>query len=168
MRICNKCYQNKGESEYPKKGGQCKSCIAEKAAVYYSNNRKRLSEYAHEWKVNNRQRLAQYRNKRYHSNPQHRYQASFYSSARKVLKGIRTGERWSPSTVGCAPNEFINHLISTIPAGYTIKDYGSRLEIDHINPCYLYDLSNDKSRNTCFHYTNLRLIPKEFNRSRSR
>jgi len=101
-------------------------------------------------------------------NPQYRIKQAFYSSAQKVLKGSREGKEWVKQTGLNTREEYVAHMQSTIPEGYTLADYGSKLQIDHILPCSAFDLTNAQQRARCFHYTNLRLVTREENLSKGK
>jgi hypothetical protein len=63
-------------------------------------------------------------------------------------------------------NALIKYLKTTIPKGYTFKDYGKgvgKLSIDHIKGCREFDLLDEEQYKACFNYKNLRLIPFEDN-----
>ena len=59
--------------------------------------------------------------------------------------------------IGCTPNEFKMHIESQFTEGMTWDNYGrDTWHIDHITPCYSYDLSEESQQRECFHYTNQR------------
>lgn len=75
--------------------------------------------------------------------------------------------RHMPYTV----DEFVDHLISTIPEGYSVKDAadGSVLHIDHIRPVSSFNLTGhvDDKFLDCWSLGNLRLIPAGENLQKS-
>ena len=46
------------------------------------------------------------------------------------------------------------HLKENFTEGMTVENYGL-WHIDHIKPCALFDLTDPKQQEECFHYTNL-------------
>jgi hypothetical protein len=58
--------------------------------------------------------------------------------------------------IGCTPEELIVHLVGSFTEGMTVDDlFCGKIEIDHIKPCAMFDLTIPDQRNTCFHYSNL-------------
>jgi hypothetical protein len=57
--------------------------------------------------------------------------------------------------VGCDYPFLINYLESKFTIGMTWENYGE-WHIDHIKPCYEFDLMIPEEQMKCFHYTNLR------------
>jgi hypothetical protein len=66
--------------------------------------------------------------------------------------------------LGCTLEEFMQHIVTTIPDGYTIND---KLHLDHIIPCSYFDLANEWHQRVCFHWTNIQLLTPEENRKKS-
>ena len=58
--------------------------------------------------------------------------------------------------LGCAINELKEHLKSMFVEGMTWENHAQDgWHIDHIKPCYTFDLRDPKQQKECFHYTNL-------------
>jgi hypothetical protein len=170
MKYCPRCKTEKilEQFQLKKRNGKlvrscyCIECNRQVQNEFYHKHRERYAKNHKIYEANNRERLNAYKRKLF-KNPQYHIKASFYSSARKTLKGIMAGHIWVKTTGLETVKQFRDHLISTIPEGYTIDDYGSKLSMDHIIPCSAFDLTDNVQRQKCFHYTNLRLIPKEEN-----
>lgn len=60
----------------------------------------------------------------------------------------------------------IKHLESRFTKGMTWQNYGTVWEVDHIAPCFMFDLSKPEEQRRCFHYSNLRPLGVTANRSR--
>ena len=44
----------------------------------------------------------------------------------------------------------------------------TNIEIDHIRPCYAFDLTDPKQQKKCFHYSNLQPLFKDDNRRKNK
>ena len=73
----------------------------------------------------------------------------------KMLKGYSRSER-STELVGCTWEKLAKHLQSQFEHWMSWDNYGSEWHVDHIKPCAAFDLSIERERFACFHYTNLR------------
>ena len=56
--------------------------------------------------------------------------------------------------LGCTAEDFKNYLENKFREGMIWENYGT-WHIDHINPCYSFNLTKDEEQKRCFHYTNL-------------
>lgn len=54
MKQCAKCQELKAESTFPKRGNDCKACVAEYMKVYRAVNAARISELKKMWKQKNK------------------------------------------------------------------------------------------------------------------
>jgi hypothetical protein len=71
--------------------------------------------------------------------------------------------------IGCSPAQFKAHIESQFTQGMTWDNYGATgWHIDHIKPCFTFDLSNPDQQKECFHYTNQRPLWAIDNLSRPR
>ena len=68
---------------------------------------------------------------------------------KNVSKFKRTKE-----LTGCTISELWDHLKKQFQPGMTIENYGI-WHVDHVKPCALFDLTDPKQQEECFHYTNL-------------
>ena len=71
------------------------------------------------------------------------------------------------SLVGCPIESLFQHLEKQFQEGMTWENRG-KWHIDHIRPCYTFDLSQPEQQRACFHYTNLRPLWAKDNLSRKR
>jgi hypothetical protein len=71
--------------------------------------------------------------------------------------------------IGCSPEEFKLHIESQFTEGMSWDNYGQYgWHIDHIIPCYKFDLSCPEQQKQCFHFTNQRPLWAKDNLSRTR
>jgi len=84
----------------------------------------------------------------------HNLRTRVYSALRGRLKSDRT-----IVLVGCTVPEFKNYLEKHFVEGMTWDNYGkgmSKWNLDHINPCAIFNLADPVEQKQCFHYSNLR------------
>jgi hypothetical protein len=55
--------------------------------------------------------------------------------------------------LGCSIDFFKNYLSNNFIDGMSFENYGE-WHLDHIVPCYYFDLNIEEDRKKCFHYTN--------------
>lgn len=85
-----------------------------------------------------------------------------------VLKGYLKADK-TFTLVGCTAAEFKAHLESLFEPGMSWESYNYRgWHIDHIVPCYSFDLSDPEQQRLCFHYTNQRPLWAQDNLTRRR
>lgn len=69
--------------------------------------------------------------------------------------------------IGCTPEYFKEYISSLFTSNMSWDNYGE-WHIDHIIPCFKFDLSNETEQRRCFHYTNQRPLWAEENLKRPR
>ena len=106
-----------------------------------------------------RKRIRQCVNARLRANLRARvYGALFLSGNRKTDSTARL--------VGCDISYLKLHIQSKFKDGMAWNNYGKLWEIDHIRPCASFNLSDEKERLECFHWSNLQPLWKLQNRSK--
>jgi len=105
-----------------------------------------------------------YYSKKYHSESKFKLTKKLYSLIRQAILKDKEGWTWE-SWVGYGLHDLCNHLITTLPKGFTWNDYlTGKLELDHIMPvsAFDYESPNDYEFQECWRLENLRLVtPKE-------
>jgi hypothetical protein len=77
------------------------------------------------------------------------------SRIRHALKGEDKSAR-SRELIGCTIEELWKQLEKNFKPGMTRENYGHYTwHVDHIIPCFSFDLSDPEQQKKCFHYTNL-------------
>ena len=69
--------------------------------------------------------------------------------------------------IGCNISEFIKHIENQFVDNMSWDNYG-KWHIDHIIPCYTFDLTKPEEQERCFHYSNQRPLWAVDNLSRQR
>jgi hypothetical protein len=68
--------------------------------------------------------------------------------------------------IGCDKETLCEHLESLFDDKMSWSNYGKYWHIDHIKPCFMFDLLNEEQLRECWHYTNLRPLEAKENLSR--
>ncbi len=89
--------------------------------------------------------------------------------SRRVRYTINKNEnRWF-DIVGYSIDDLLKRMSETLPDGFSMNDYGSKLHIDHIIPITAYSFSSyeDEDFKKCWNLRNLRLLESSKNISKS-
>jgi hypothetical protein len=169
FKLCCKCdkektldmfYNNKIDKSG--KDSYCKQCMNQICKNYYNKNRKkqikRVSEYfKYNLKTNINFKLKHYLRTRLNA----------------TLNGKNKSKR-TLELLGCSIDFLRKHLESQFKLGMTWNNHGrgdngkgmQEWQIDHIIPCAIFDLSDPKQQEQCFHYTNLQPLWADENRAK--
>lgn len=154
MKLCIKCKVEKDLSEFNTKNDTrdkhscyCRSCANEISKSWQKSHRDYFNAYKREQVKRPQYKIA------------HRYRVAL----RKFIHGHIPGYKLIVLTGAGSAEKLREYLISTIPEGYTILDYGKILCVDHIISCSHFDLTNDEELKACFNYKNLRLVTIAYN-----
>ena len=153
-KLCKICALVKPISEYyTKTASYCKVCSNEKAK---------------EWQKANKDKYNAQKRLKYKTDEQFRIAHYNRCVIRDIINNKSKHYRFLVECGAGSRREFMEHLMSTIPEGYTIDDYGTnkyegKLCVDHIVPCSKFDLTDRDQYLECFNYKNLRLITKKHN-----
>jgi len=130
---------------------------------------KKARERTAKWKAKNKERATQLRranrSMRYATDPIFRLKTNMRNRLGEVLRanGYMKKSR-TFSVIGCTPTELRAHLENQFSLGMTWENHGTVWEIDHEMP--LASGCTEKEILRLCHYTNLRPIYKEENRSK--
>jgi len=146
---------------------------------YQRNNKEKLQEYRRKYNKRNKAKrdmqnkiyyqinkdyYNEYYSKKYHSDKKFKLTKKLYSIIRSCIKNNKSGYKWE-TMVGYGLKDLIAHLKTTLPLGYSWKDYlDGKLELDHIMPvsAFDYECPDDPEFQECWKLENLRLVtPKE-------
>ena len=153
-----------------------REAVIERNTTYYHNNVDKCKQNQHdyyrrvknsdEYKERKRINAKKYRSSeeykekrrkrakmRYHSDRLFKLKAVLRVRLNEAIKNNhKTGS--AISSLGCSIEELREHLESKFKPGMSWDNHG-QWHIDHIKPCYLFDLTNIEEQKKCFHYTNL-------------
>jgi hypothetical protein len=120
---------------------------------YRKKHKEKIAEYKKNWDKNQMKNNILYRIKK--------------NLRRRVHHALK-GNNKSKSTmklIGCTPEFFKNYIESLFIEGMTWDNYGE-WHIDHIIPCFTFDLTIPEEQNKCFNYSNQRPLWKTDNLKR--
>lgn len=148
-----------------------KDRLLEELARYYQENKTKVLDRNAKWRQENKGKVrecnAKWYRKRVKTDPAFRCKRLVSSSVYKALKSIGYGKARSVKySLPYTMDELYQHLVSTIPEGYTEADFlFGKLHIDHAIPHCTFNYTTDSSPEflACWSLSNLRLIPAEEN-----
>ncbi len=149
--------------------------IREKRHAKYCRTKERVRQQTKEWRQKNLEHYsawnARYRKrpdvlarnrsrfrKRKASDPNFALAVALSASVARAIK-TQVGRKAAKSIklLGCSIRKARKHIESQFQKGMSWENFGTHgWHIDHIVPCYAFDLRIKKNQYKCFHYTNLR------------
>jgi hypothetical protein len=60
--------------------------------------------------------------------------------------------------LGCDLKTFMKHLENSWKPGMNWDNYGTEWEVDHVRPCFSFDMEKDEDRHACFRYQNTQAL----------
>jgi hypothetical protein len=117
--------------------------------------------YAKKWSKNNRKKLNDYVNQKYHNDINYkiglllRGRVNSYINFKNKNKFVHTME-----LIGCSLEFFRQHLERLMMPEMNWGNFGVVWEIDHIIPCFMFDLDDVEEQKKCFHWSNQRPLWK--------
>lgn len=143
-----------------------------KLKAYREATRERKQEYDKTYRKENADRIATYKREwckeRRRTNKTHVVKRNLRRRIHHLLlDGYKSAT--TEQYIGCTYEEFVCHIENQFEPGMSWDNYGlGSWHLDHIIPCYLYDLSNFEDQMRCFNYRNHRPLWEVDNLSRSR
>lgn len=136
---------------------------------YGKNHKKEKAFYDIEYRQKNKEKIKQYKKiweRKRRSNPIFKIKVNLRRRIAHVLKGENKSAK-SFELIGCSPEQFKIHIEKQFQCGMTWDNYGLKgWHIDHIIPCYKFDLTKPEEQRKCFHYSNQRPLWAKDNLSR--
>jgi len=139
-----------------------------KKIEYRNNYREKKKIKDKEYRELNKEKIREYKrnwfNKKYNSDIEFNI---LFRLRRRVWIALKNSETKKNEPIkkilGCSVLELKQHLENQFKTGMSWSNYGE-WEIDHIQPCSSFDLTNEQQQKECFHYTNLQPLWKTENR----
>lgn len=170
--ICRKCKISRLASNF--NAGcyyECRICASKLRRENYKLNKqhylelKRKKWESKEW----REKRAEFRRNKYKNNPHFKLRLNISVRIRdsiKNSKNYKTGK--TKDLIGCDYNFLKNYIESKFKDGMNWDSFlKGEIEIDHILPCCLFDLSDPKQQKICFNYKNLQPLWRTENSKKS-
>lgn len=124
--------------------------------LYRKNNKEKIKQQKKDW---------EYRMK---NNPLIKIKRNLRRKISHALKG-RLKSAFTESLLGCSFLEFKSHIELQFTTNMSWDNYGPfGWHIDHIIPCYKFNLLEESEQRKCFHFTNQRPLWAKDNLSRPR
>ncbi len=125
-------------------------------AGYRDKNRMEIKKYKKAWERKNK------------DNPIFKIKRNLRRRVHHVLKGRAKVDK-TFNLIGCSANFFKSHIEFLWKDGMNWENYGPKgWHIDHIIPCYKFNLLLESEQRRCFHYSNQRPLWCGENLSRKR
>lgn len=114
--------------------------------------------YDIEYRANNKEKIAAYKKKwekERKDDPIFKIKKNLRRRVHHALKGTRKSDN-TFILIGCTAKFFRDYIEKQFSNEMTWDNYGSFWHIDHIIPCYTFDLTLEEEQRKCFHYSNQR------------
>lgn len=129
---------------------------AEYDVKYREDNSEHIAKYKKQWESKNK------------DNPEFKIKRNLRRRLNHALKGNLKAEK-TFDLLGCDVKTYITYLESKFEKNMSWDNYGQYgWHIDHIRPCFSFDLSDPEQQKECFHYTNTRPLWWRENLTRKR
>lgn len=125
--------------------------------IYREENKIEIAEYKKNWEKN-----------KFKTDPTFKVIRNLRRRIAHALKGENKSAR-TIELLGCSIEEFKKHIEKQFQPEMSWENYGSYgWHIDHIKPCYTFDMSRPEHQLECFNYKNQRPLWSKDNLSRPR
>ena len=119
-----------------------------KHKVYYEKNKKEINRKNHEANKEREKTDIPYRLRK-------RYKNLLHSALKK--QGFSKNGRSCKDFIGCSFEDFKKHIEAQFESWMNWDNYGKEgWHLGHIQPCELFDLSDEKQVKSCFHFFNIK------------
>lgn len=139
-----------------------------KSAKKYKDKKRK---YDIQYRLNHKITITQYKKKweeKNKNNPVYKIKKNLRRRVHHALNGLNKSDN-TFKLIGCSPEQFKTYIESLFESGMSWDNYGlDGWHIDHIIPCYKFDLTKEEEQRKCFHYSNQRPLWAKDNLSRPR
>ena len=179
---CKNCFKAINNKRYSENKEKCQKVIKAWAVKnrekllankreYTKTHKKEKIAYDITYRVKNKEKIAKYKKDweaKRKNEPIFKIKRNLRRRVHHALKdNYKSSDTFT--LIGCTAEEFKGHIESLWAEGMSWENYGIEgWHIDHIIPCYKFDLSKPEEQRKCFHYTNQRPLWAKDNLSRPR
>jgi hypothetical protein len=125
-----------------------------KTQEWREKNKEKYKQLSKNWYEKNKKHIREKNKKRYKTDPNFKMRSNI---SRRILLALK-GKSKSANTMtllGVSDIEFLwNYLEKQFKPGMTRENHGL-WHVDHVIPCFSFDLTKPEEQAKCFHYTNL-------------
>jgi hypothetical protein len=158
----DKKYYSTSRKDYMKQHNQ-KQEVKEYNKQWIKENKDRFKENRERWNNNNKEKVKEYSliysKKRYYENINHKLSLTLRNRLNDALKNNYKSSS-ALVLLDCSLEYLKLYLEKQFLPEMTWENYGLIWEIDHIKPCFIYDLTDPKQQQECFNYKNLQPLFK--------
>jgi hypothetical protein len=115
--------------------------------------KKYLKSYLPIYYQNNKEKIYKQIKQKFKINPHARIVHNLRVRIRNVLK-LKLKKETTVNLIGCSTNKLKQHLEKQFKRGMSWNNYG-KWHIDHIKPCFKFNLTKLSEQKKCFNYKNL-------------
>ncbi len=135
-----------------------------KQKEYFKKRHKDNREYYIEYKKKNIDKIRIYDTNRIKNNVQAKLSKYLRITLYRLLTKTKINKSNSAiKLLGCSVDDFKQYLETQFLPEMTWDNHGKVWEIDHIKPCFTFDLSLEEQQKECFNYINMRPLFKTTN-----
>lgn len=175
---CTKCNLSKTLDNFSGKKCWCKQCTNEYAKQYRNNNKEIIKNNQKLWYDNvgrelkkeyDKGRLEYTRERdrvRYQTDENYRIIKVLRTRLYKTMKGDKSSKSIK-NMIGVPFQYFLNWIEFQFQESMNWDNYGAIWDIDHVQPCSSFDLTNDDQKCMCFNWKNMRPLLKYDNAIKS-
>jgi hypothetical protein len=150
VKIKNKIYQQNNKEKFNSSSKK-----------YYQKNKEKVKQYQKIYRKNNKIKINNRSYKRYKNDKQFKLSILLRCRFIDALKSQKITKRHSAlNLLGCSIEQCKQHLESQFKPEMNWDNHGKIWEIDHIKPCFSFNLIDIEQQKQCFHYTNLQPLFK--------
>ena len=167
FKMCSKCSKNKQLQRCKNYKLKNKEHISEYNAAWKSQNKEYVSEYNSQYNIENRATIQARQTKQHRERRKTDPQYKMSIVLRNRLRKFYTGENPKTMKLVCMSlGEFKKWIETQFTSEMTWENHGTKWHIDHVIPCYWFNLLEQKEREVCFHWSNMRPLEAKRNMAR--
>ena len=160
FKLCPVCKNERLLSEFYKYSSSCKSCYLQNKKQWRLNNKDKIKLQRRQYRINTREKCKRYE-KNYKMRHPEKISIKIRRNLRRRIRDVLSGKNKCEKTmtlIGCNVSELRFYLEKKFQPGMNWNNYGfgnDKWHIDHIIPCYKFNLLDVEQQKKCFHFSNM-------------